>query len=127
MAYDYKYEVTQDVLDYIKRNIDLKEYTREELEEKLNDDLWTEDSVTGNASGSYYCNSYKAWEALYCNLDLLGEALSEFGCDASYLMENGEEACDVTIRCYVLPECIRDALDEFEDEDFKNEDEECDI
>ena len=124
MAYDYRYEVTQDIVDYIKENIDLKDYTREELEEKLYDDLFTEDSVTGNASGSYYCNSYKAWEALYCNLDLLGEALQTFGNDASYLMENGEEACDVTIRCYLLPECISAALDEFDEDEFKQEEEE---
>ena len=122
MAYDYRYEETQDIVNYIKENIDLKEYTREELEEKLHDDLWDCDSVTGNASGSYYCNSYKAWEALYCNLDLLGEALEAFGNTHSYLIEQGEEACDVTIRCYLLPECISDALDEFDDEDFKQED-----
>lgn len=122
MAYDYRYEEKQDILDYIKKNIDLKEYTREELEEKLHDDLWVCDSVTGNASGSYYCNGYKAWEALFCNLDLLGEALEAFGNSPSYLMEQGEEACDVTIRCYLLPECISDALDEFDDEDFKQED-----
>lgn len=123
MAYDYRYEETQDIIDYIKENIDLKEYTREELEEKLQEDLWTEDSVTGNASGSYYCNSYKAWEALYCNLDLLGEALEMFGNSPSYLMEQGEEACDVTIRCYLLSECISAALDEFDDEEFKQEEE----
>lgn len=121
--YDYRYEETQDIIDYIKENIDLKDFTREELEEKLYDDLFTEDSVTGNASGSYYCNAYKAWEALWGNLDLLGEALSEFGNDPAYLMEQGEEACDVTIRCYLLPECISAALDEFDDDEFKQEEE----
>ena len=123
MAYDYRYEVKMDIVDYIKEHINLKNYTREELEEELRDELWDCDAVTGNSSGSYYCNSYKAWEALYCNLDLLDEALSAFGCDASYLFEKGEEACDVTIRCYLLNECISAALDEFDDEEFKQEEE----
>lgn len=123
MAYDYRYEVKMDIVDYIKNHIDLKKYTREELEEELHDELWDCDAVTGNSSGSYYCNGYKAWEALWGNLDLLDEALNEFGCDASYLFEKGEEACDVTIRCYLLNECISAALDEFDDEEFKQEEE----
>lgn len=64
--YNYLEAVTADVLDYIKDEIDLAEWkgNRDGLEEKLNDDLWTVDSVTGNASGSYYCNAWRAEEAL---------------------------------------------------------------
>lgn len=52
--YNYLEAVTSDVLDYIKEEINLDEWkgNREGLEEKLNDELWTVDSVTGNASGS---------------------------------------------------------------------------
>lgn len=64
--YDYLEQVTADVRDYVEQEIDLTEWAgdRDGLEEKLNDDLWTCDSVTGNASGSYYCNTWKAEEAL---------------------------------------------------------------
>lgn len=54
--YDYLNAVIDDVREYIAEEIDLAEWkgNRDGLEEKLNDDLWTTDSVTGNASGSYY-------------------------------------------------------------------------
>ena len=77
--YNYLEAVTDDVREYIRDEIDLSEWKgdRDGLEEKLNDDLWTADSVTGNASGSYYCNARRAEEALSHNWDLLAEALDE--------------------------------------------------
>ena len=77
--YNYLEAVTSDVLDYIKEEINLDEWkgNREGLEEKLNDELWTVDSVTGNASGSYTFNTWEAEENLAHNWDLLAEALDE--------------------------------------------------
>lgn len=123
--YNYREAVKEDVLDYIKCEVNASEYAdRDALEEELNEILWTCDSVTGNASGSYTFNTYKAEENICHNLDLLGEALSEFGYGADYLMKEGAEACDVTIRCYLLGECIAEALDEIEDElEFSEEEE----
>ena len=64
--YDYRKAVKEDVLQYIKDEINLEEFdSLEELEEKLNDELWTEDSVTGNASGSYTGHGtydFQCWE-----------------------------------------------------------------
>ena len=115
--YDYREAVKNDVLEYINNEVDLEEWRgdRDGLEEKLNDDLWTVDSVTGNASGSYTFNTYKAEENLCHNLDLLAEACEEFGggCD---LLKDGAEACDVTIRCYLLGESIAAVLDDLESE-----------
>ena len=54
---------------------------------------------------------------------MLGEALSEFGCETDYMQENGAEACDVTIRCYLLGRAISAALDEIEDELEEEEEE----
>ena len=118
MAYDYREAVKNDVMDYIKNEIELTEWrgNRDGVEEKLNDDLWTVDSVTGNASGSYTFNTYEAEENICHNLDLLEEALDEFGSGHEYLLDNGAEAADVTIRCYLLGSAISEALDEFEDE-----------
>lgn len=119
--YDYLEQVTSDVKDAIYERYDVNELAvqledRESFEEDLNERLWCDDSVTGNASGSYYCNAWKAEESLCHNLDLLGEALQEFGCSPDYMAENGAEACDVTIRCYLLPQAISAALDEIEEE-----------
>lgn len=115
--YNYLEAVTADVVEYIKNEINLADYdSREELEEALNDELWTADSVTGNASGSYYCNAWKAEEALAHNWDLLAEALTEFGQDGTDVLKQGAEAMDVTIRCYLLGQAIAEALGELEEE-----------
>ena len=121
--YNYFEAVKNAVLDYINENeIKVTTSNNEELSDSLNDDLWTNDSVTGNGSGSYFFNTWKAEEALCHNLDLLGEACEEFGSTAD-LLKDGAEACDVTIRCYLLPQAISEALDELEEDD---EDEDSD-
>ena len=81
-----------------------------------NDILWVDDGVTGNGSGSYYFNTWKAEEALCHNWDLLAEACEEFGQDIGEAFKQGVEACDVTIRCYLLGQAIAAALDELEEE-----------
>lgn len=111
--YDYLKAVKEDVKEYINNEINFSDFDSvEELEEKLNDDLWTCDSVTGNASGSYYCNSWKAEEALSHNWDLLAEALEEFGENGTNIIKKGAEAMDVTIRCYLLGQAIREVIEE---------------
>lgn len=114
--YNYLEAVTNDVKEYINSEIEMSEYSdRDELEEYLNEHLWDCDSVTGNASGSYTFNAWQAEEYLCHNLDILGEALAEFGSDASELLES-VESCDVTIRCYLLNQAITQALDELWDD-----------
>lgn len=124
--YDYREAMTEDVKEWIKENIDLTEWTedREGLEQQLNDDLWTEDSITGNASGSYYCNSYKAEESIAHNWDLLNEALDEFEQNNINVIEKGAEWTDVIIRCYLLRSVISDVLDEMEENGDFDESEE---
>ena len=117
--YNYMESITADVLEYIRTT-----YTEEEIKEKLedrdaweeelNDDLWAFDPVTGNASGSYTFNSWRAEEYIAHNLDLLAEAMAEFG-DDSNALKNGAEWCDVTIRCYLLGSAISEALDSIEE------------
>ena len=124
--YDYREAMTEDVKEWIKENIDLTEWTedREGLEQQLNDDLWTEDSITGNASGSYYCNSYKAEESIAHNWDLLNEALDEFEQNNINVIEKGSDWADVTIRCYLLGSVLSDVFDEMEENGDFDESEE---
>lgn len=76
--YNYMEAVKEDVKNYIDSEINFTDFdSLEELEEKLNDELWIEDSVTGNTSGSYYCNSYEAEESIAHNWDLLEEDFDE--------------------------------------------------
>ena len=116
--YDYISAMVSDIKDYINDNRDYFEYEdREELEEQLIDELWCYDGVTGNASGSYYCNVYKAEEAVCHNFDLLADACAEFGDDIS-ILRKGAETWDVTIRCYLLSQAISIALTDMADELF---------
>ena len=116
--YNYFDAVCEDIRDYINDNdIKVTSENKESLYQELYDELFISDSVTGNASGSYYCNAWKAEDALTHNLDLLGEAVDEFG-GATDVLKSGAEACDVTIRCYLLGQCLDKVLDELvQDED----------
>lgn len=114
--YDYRETVKDDVLEYINNEINFEDFdTLEDLEEYLNDELWTVDSVTGNASGSYTFSTYEAEENIAHNWDLLAEALEGFGNEENPISK-GAEWCDVAIRCYLLGECIAAALEEVEDD-----------
>ena len=118
MEYDYLGAVEDDVKEYIKDEVNFADYeTMEELEQFLNDELFINDNVTGNGSGSYTFDKWEAEENLCHNMDLLADALEEFDCDRDYL-KRGAEACDVTIRCYLLSQAISEVLEELE-EDFE--------
>lgn len=124
-TYNYREAVTADVREYIENEIDLAEWrgNRDGLEEHPNEALWVCDSVTGNASGSYTFSTYRAEEYLTHNWDILAEALDEFG-GSTDILRQGAEACDVTIRCYLLGQAIAEALDELEEELEAEEEEE---
>lgn len=120
--YNYLDAMKNDIKDYIENEVNTSNYSdREELENDLNDILWNEDSVTGNASGSYTFNCAEAFGYVDDNMDLLAEACAEFGIDSATVGEkflNNEdwEYFDVTIRCYLLGQAISEALDEIEED-----------
>ena len=122
--YNYYAAIKEDIKEYILDNYtkeELKEALKErdELEEKLNDELWTVDSVTGNASGSYTFNRWVAEQYVKDNLELMCSAMQEFGCDeliSEKLINKEYEYLDVTIRCYLLNESIYAVLNELEGE-----------
>lgn len=129
--YNYLSAVKEDVKSWIDEHDEwksdyadengkwLREDNRDDIIEDLNDRLFVEDSVTGNASGSYTFSTWQAEENLCHNLDLLGEAMEEFGYGGkpmSELMESAE-SCDVTIRCYLLGQAISEVLDEIDNDD----------
>lgn len=124
-TYNYLEAVKADVIETIKYD-----YTADEIkagfedldafEEKLNDDLWTADSVTGNGSGSYTFDRWKARDYVLGDMDTVAEALREFCVDASTIGEKflaeDWEYLDVTARCYVLGQAISEALDDLNGE-----------
>lgn len=112
--YDYLENVKNDVLSAIQ-DCNHRPETYEDSEDfksRLMDELWCNDSVTGNGSGSYTCNAWMAEEYICHNLELLDEALMNFGCQDVNICERGAEWADVTIRCYLLSQAINEVIDE---------------
>lgn len=125
--------VKADLLEAIKNgDYNTEDYrgNREGFEEMLQDEAWIDDSITGNASGSYYCNSWKAKEAVLADMETVKEALREFCCDPSEIGERflneDWEWLDVTARCYILGQAVyvvcgeleaEGAFDEIEDDE----------
>lgn len=95
---EYQEEVKSDAMDAIKENLEYNDSWDE-----MYDSLFMDDSVTGNASGSYYFNSHKAAEAI-SGIIFDSDAVDEFkamGYDG-IPTEEGAETCDVIARCICL-------------------------
>lgn len=122
--YDYREAMKEDIKEYLKNDAELSSndiiYMDDNTRDSLYDDLFVNDSVTGNASGSYTFNSFKASEYVKDNMDLCHESLKEFCVDADTIvekfLEEDWEYFDVTIRCYLLGECLDTAIEELKDE-----------
>lgn len=120
--YNYLEAVKNDVLCWIDENLSLAEWDDEELLlDHLDSILFTADSVTGNASGSYTCNAYTAEEYIAHNWDIIGEMIDE-GYIIIEQFRRGPETIDVIIRCYVLRTAIEEALTELREDKNNNYD-----
>ena len=128
--YDYEEAVRSDIKDYILENYDRNDLAdfddEDDFKDCLIDTLVDEDGITGNASGSYYCNSYKAQEALNGNMDLLRDACEELNLSneevGEHFLDEDFEYFDYIVRCYIVTytNVIEDVVDELleENNDF---------
>ena len=109
--YDYYEAVTASIEDWLDEN-----YGEEELPDRdtLYDEMWIADSVTGNASGSYTFNAWQAEENLAHNWALMETVAMEW-CDGKVEISDGyahgAEWWDVSIRCYLLGQCLDEVLE----------------
>ena len=116
--YDYRAAMVEDIKDYIKSNdIELR-LEDDEFSTYLYDELFCEDNITGNGA-FFYDTENKCSEYLSDNFDLLYEAIRDFGMldDAMGIIKHYENRTlaryfDCTIRCYLLGECLDQALEE---------------
>ena len=123
--YDYKKAVKEDIREYLTENWPKGKRIADDDLQRLQDDMFVADEVTGNGSGSYTFNSYEAEENVCHNLDLLGEALDEFCVDGDTLREKMDgEWADVTIRCYMLGQVLGEVVDEWNEKCDEEEEEE---
>ena len=93
------------------------------LQEQLENDFWLSDSITGNASGFYYCNQQEAKEQVLENgMDILREAQEELDISlediARHFLYEEWETLDVIIRCYLLSSVVSEVLDELDEYEF---------
>ena len=114
MPYDYKTRLVHDIKNYMEDSINIDEYeSLDELSEYLNDTLWTEDSVTGNGSGSYTFNHAEAKQYVLDNMNLAVEMAREFDCKdrfMDWLFDDDYESIDVT------RSAIDEVMDDIEDD-----------
>lgn len=114
MLYNYHIAVKDDIREYIKENYGA---VTEKMRAEIFDTILGEDSVTGNASGSYTMNRAIAKEYVIENIDLLNRAVDEYGFDKKdigeqFLSEEWEQL-DVLIRLYLVGEYFDDIFSEF--------------
>ena len=110
--YFYKLEMVDELESMIKdSDIDFTGKNRGEAYEALQD-LAFDSDMTGNRTGSYWCNELKAERALLGNFDLVQDALDEFGMESisSPELVSGEHL-DILVREHLLPQIIDDVLD----------------
>ena len=115
--YDYEKAVKEDALEALEGYDEVNEIEDvDDLAEFIDEHLWTDDFVTGNASGSYTSDSNKAMKYVVDNMDLLNEALDQFAVDNSTIGEEFRNEdwnyFDVTIRRFVLTKIERDIAEE---------------
>ena len=119
--YDYYKNVREDIKQRLNEWLDfdrINDYSDiDEVISAVYDDFFNSDSITGNGSGSYTFNSWAAEENLCHNMDLLKEAFDEIGGELNDYIDSAE-ACDVTIRCYVLGQLVGEVVKEFVEEQF---------
>ena len=114
MLYNYHIAVKDDIREYIKENYGS---VTEEMRNDVFDEVLGDDSVTGNASGSYTMNRAIAKEYVIENIDLLREVVDEYGFNKKdigeqFLSEEWEQL-DVLIRLYLVGEYFDDIFSEF--------------
>lgn len=121
--YDYEEAVRNDIENWLEENGE--RYADDDgtiSYDAVYDDMFIDDSITGNGSGSYTFNTWTAEDNLCHNLDLLRDAIEDFGGDYERAMQSAEGA-DVTIRCYLLPSLLQEVLDDYNEKHQKTDEE----
>ena len=115
MTYNYYQAVRDDITGYINDRCNIADFEdADSAFDMLHDDVWMSDDVTGNASGSYTFNTYKAEENLLHNWDLIEEAAEAFGDEPiiSCGYRHSAEYWDVTIRCYLVDILLYEVIED---------------
>lgn len=116
-TYNYREVMENDIIEAIKEYMEYETVNAEDLDiDTLRDYLWTDDSVTGNGSGSYTMSTALARDYVLDNEELQADVIIEFGIDSETIADkiHDWEYWDVSIRCYLLDEVLQDVLEELQ-------------
>lgn len=118
---DYYQQVKNDAIAAIDEQFDCGYWDSDTEWDVVYDNIFVDDAVTGNGSGSYFFNAAKAREAVADAIwdEKILNALSEIGISGDrivqYLRDNDAESLDVCIRCAMLGEVYGEIEDYFSD------------
>ena len=118
---DYYQQVKNDAIAAIDEQFDCGYWDGDTEWDVVYDNIFVDDAVTGNGSGSYFFNAAKAREAVADAIwdEKVLNALSEIGVDgdqlADYLRDNDPESIDVCIRCAMIGEVYAEVERHFSD------------
>ena len=114
MAYNYHEAVKDDIREYVKENYGS---VTEKMRSIIFLDILREDSVTGDAGGSYTMNRATAKEYVIENIDLLNRIVDKYGFNkkdiGEQFLSEQWEYLDVLIRLYLVGEYFDDIFSEF--------------
>lgn len=121
--YDYYKAVTNDIKEWLKNYSDIpeEELNDRDVADRVYDEVFSEDSVTGN--GPYgYATEEQCSEYLSNNFYLIYEAMRDYCLDDDndfishhYEMKDLARFFDCVIRCYILPQCVEKAINELKE------------
>ena len=110
---DYITAVKEDAISAINNG----DYDNATSVDHIIDNMWIDDRITGNGSGSYTFSAYTAKNNV-ANLiwdDEFIDKLSDMDIDLSELIKRGAESVDVTARCLALLYIRDDVQDAYND------------
>jgi len=126
MTYDYRAAMIADIKRAIGNYNYCGCYNFDDVKSYLYKCLWVDDHVTGNGSeayifpdspSAYALSGYEAADCVNGNDDILADAMEEFDCISKECFKKAFTDpiwCDVTIRCYLLGECIEEVFEDSE-------------
>lgn len=113
---DYVEQLQDDIKGVISvefEESELQEMSESDFREKIELlDLYNSDNVTGNASGSYEFNTWKAEENICHMWNEIQDMISE-GFITMDTFQYGAEGVDVALRCYFLEEALENVISEY--------------
>ena len=122
--YNYKEQIRADVKEWIEDNKEqIDGLDRHDAFKVVYDSCWVDDSVTGNASGSYTFSRYEARQNFFNDEDseeyidqMIEDEFTTRESVGRAVQESQWELLDVSIRCWLLCDAVSDVLDSMYDD-----------